>query len=122
MVGEEARLAARALQGQALGGERGPRQLANEFSDLKHERGVVSTMSDPEGRRTLSDLVASRPERLFHVGRLDYETEGLMLLMNDGELAHRLAHPRYGVLKTYLADIAGPVLRMNGCNTSLTHF
>jgi 23S rRNA pseudouridine2605 synthase len=71
--------------------------------------GVLSTMSDDRGRRTIADLVADHGERLFHVGRLDYETEGLILLTNDGELAHRLAHPRYGVLKTYLAEVRGPV-------------
>ncbi len=72
---------------------------------------VLTTMSDPRGRRTIADLLGDRAERLFHVGRLDYDTEGLMLLMNDGELAHRLAHPRYGVLKTYLADVPGPLPR-----------
>ncbi len=73
--------------------------------------GVLSTMSDDRGRRTIADLVADHSERLFHVGRLDYETEGLILLTNDGALAHRLAHPRYGVLKTYLAEVRGPVRR-----------
>ncbi|MQA94939.1 MAG: pseudouridine synthase [Streptosporangiales bacterium] len=77
---------------------------------LNKPRKVVSTMHDPEGRRSLADLV-DRPERLFHVGRLDYDTEGLILLTNDGELAHRLAHPSYEVLKTYLADVPGPVTR-----------
>jgi 23S rRNA pseudouridine2605 synthase len=77
---------------------------------LNKPRGVVSTMSDPQGRRTLSDFVTG-PERLFHVGRLDTDTEGLILLTNDGELAHRLAHPSYGVQKTYLAEVAGPVAR-----------
>jgi pseudouridine synthase len=73
--------------------------------------GVLTTMSDSRGRPTIADLIGDRAERMFHVGRLDYETEGLMLLTNDGELAHRLAHPRYGVLKTYLADIPGPLAR-----------
>jgi len=71
--------------------------------------GVLTAMSDQRGRATLTDFVGDRAERLFHVGRLDYDSEGLMLLMNDGELAHRLAHPRYGVLKTYLAEIQGPL-------------
>jgi 23S rRNA pseudouridine2605 synthase len=78
---------------------------------LNKPAGVVSTMSDDRGRRTLADLLGDRSERLFHVGRLDFETEGLILLTNDGELAHRLAHPRYGVAKTYLADVTGPVPR-----------
>ena len=58
---------------------------------LNKPRGVVSTMSDPEGRRTLGDLVADRPERLFHVGRLDTDTEGLIILTNDGDFAQHLA-------------------------------
>lgn len=73
--------------------------------------GVVSTMSDPEGRPSLADYVADRSVRLFNVGRLDADTEGLILLTNDGELAHRLAHPSYGVQKTYLAEVTGPVAR-----------
>jgi 23S rRNA pseudouridine2605 synthase len=76
---------------------------------LNKPRGVVSTMSDPEGRRSLQDYVQGRKERLFHVGRLDADTEGLILLTNDGELAHRLAHPSYEVLKTYVAEVPGPV-------------
>jgi 23S rRNA pseudouridine2605 synthase len=78
---------------------------------LNKPRGVVSTMSDPEGRPCLGDLVGNRAERLFHVGRLDVDTEGLLLLTNDGDLAHRLQHPSYGVAKTYLAEIPGPVPR-----------
>jgi 23S rRNA pseudouridine2605 synthase len=73
--------------------------------------GVVSTMSDPEGRPNLGDYVSGRRERLFHVGRLDVDTEGLILLTNDGELAHRLTHPRYEVAKTYLAEVLGPIPR-----------
>jgi 23S rRNA pseudouridine2605 synthase len=78
---------------------------------LNKPRGMVSAMSDPEGRASVGDLVAGRKERLFHVGRLDADTEGLLLLTNDGELAHRLAHPSYGVAKTYLAEVIGPVAR-----------
>ena len=73
--------------------------------------GVVSTMSDDLDRPCVGDYVSNRKERLFHVGRLDADTEGLLLLTNDGELAHRLQHPSYGVLKTYLAQIPGPVAR-----------
>jgi 23S rRNA pseudouridine2605 synthase len=72
---------------------------------------VLTAMSDSHGRRTITDFLGDRAERLFHVGRLDYETEGLMLLTNDGELAHRLAHPSYEVAKTYLAEVTGPVPR-----------
>jgi 23S rRNA pseudouridine2605 synthase len=70
---------------------------------------VLTAMSDPRGRKTVADFLGDRSERLFHIGRLDYDTEGLMLLTNDGELAHRLAHPSYEVAKTYLADVVGPV-------------
>jgi 23S rRNA pseudouridine2605 synthase len=73
--------------------------------------GVVSTMSDPEGRPSLADFVADRTERLFHVGRLDTETEGLILLTNDGELANRLTHPSYGVKKKYWAKVPGRIER-----------
>jgi 23S rRNA pseudouridine2605 synthase len=73
--------------------------------------GVVSAMSDDKGRPTLADYLTERTERLFHVGRLDSETEGLILLTNDGELSNRLQHPSYGVPKTYLAEVAGPVAR-----------
>jgi 23S rRNA pseudouridine2605 synthase len=59
----------------------------------------------------VGDLVADRPQRLFHVGRLDADSEGLLLLTNDGELAHRLMHPSFGVLKTYLATVPAPIGR-----------
>ena len=78
---------------------------------LNKPAGVLTTMSDDRGRRTIGDLLGDREERLYHVGRLDYETEGLMLLTNDGDLAHRLMHPKYGVPKTYLADVTGPMDR-----------
>ena len=78
---------------------------------LNKPAGVVSTMDDPDGRPDLSQYVADREERLFHVGRLDAETEGLILLTNDGELAHRLTHPSYEVLKTYMATVEGRVPR-----------
>ncbi len=73
--------------------------------------GVLSTMTiDPE-KPSLGDMVSNREERLFHVGRLDLDTEGLILLTNDGELAKRLSHPSYEVPKVYLAEVAGPVPR-----------
>ncbi len=78
---------------------------------LNKPKGVVSSMSDPHGRPCLADYVPNREVRLFHVGRLDAETEGLILLTNDGELANRLAHPRYEVMKTYLAEVDGPLER-----------
>lgn len=69
--------------------------------------GVVSTRRDPAGRPRVTDLVPEHRERLFPVGRLDLGSEGLMLLTNDGELANRLTHPRYGVPKTYRVQVAG---------------
>ena len=70
---------------------------------------VLTAMSDSRGRKTVADFLPDRSERLFHIGRLDYDTEGLMLLTNEGELAHRLAHPSFEVAKTYLAEVTGPV-------------
>ena len=90
-------------------GKRLPPISDHVYLALNKPRGVVSTMSDPEGRRTLSDLVADRPERLFHVGRLDTDTTGLLLLTNDGDFAHRMAHPSYEVDKTYVAEVEGEV-------------
>ena len=73
---------------------------------LRKPVGVVSTSRDPQGRPTVVDLVAA-PVRLFAIGRLDADTSGVILLTNDGELAERLMHPRYGVEKTYLARVRG---------------
>jgi pseudouridine synthase len=92
-------------------GRRIPSRQDLVYLALNKPAGVLTTMSDDRGRPTISDFLGDRAERLFHVGRLDYDTEGLMLLTNDGELAHRLAHPRYGVAKTYLADVAAPLPR-----------
>ncbi len=72
---------------------------------------VVTSMSDELGRLDLGAYLKDRPERLFHVGRLDADTEGLLILTNDGELAQRLQHPQYGVPKTYLAQVNGPIPR-----------
>ncbi|HEY1134721.1 MAG TPA: pseudouridine synthase [Nocardioides sp.] len=92
-------------------GRRLPPISPHVYLVLNKPRGVVSTMSDPEGRRTLGDLVADRPERLFHVGRLDTDTSGLILLTNDGDFAHRMAHPSFEVDKTYVAEVDGKVGR-----------
>jgi 23S rRNA pseudouridine2605 synthase len=89
---------------------------------LNKPRGVLSTMSDDKGRPSVGDLLVERGvmgehfdggarSRLFHVGRLDADTEGLLLLMNDGELGHRLMHPSYEVAKTYLAEVQGSIPR-----------
>ena len=90
-----------------VSGKRLPQVSDHVYLVLNKPRGVVSTMSDPEGRRTIADLVADRPERLFHVGRLDTDTSGLLLLTNDGDFAHRMAHPSYEVDKTYVAEVEG---------------
>ena len=82
---------------------------------LNKPLGVLSSMSDDRGRMTLTELLPDRVRqggtRLFHVGRLDNDTEGLLLLTNDGELAHRLTHPSYEVPKTYVAEILAPLPR-----------
>jgi 23S rRNA pseudouridine2605 synthase len=91
-------------------GRRLPPASPHAYLVLNKPRGVVSTMSDPQGRRTLTDVLQERaPEygRLFHVGRLDTDTSGLLLLTNDGDFAHRMAHPSYEVDKTYVAEVEG---------------
>ncbi len=80
---------------------------AHRYLVLNKPRGVVSTMADPEGRRSLGDLVADRSERVFHVGRLDTDSEGLIILTNDGDFAHRMTHPSFGLEKTYVAQVSG---------------
>lgn len=92
----------------AVDGAPVPEAPAPAVYALNKPAGVVSTASDPRGRPTVVGLIDS-PARLYPVGRLDIDTTGLILLTNDGELAHRLTHPRYGVRKTYLADVQGPV-------------
>lgn len=80
---------------------------------LNKPEGMLSTMWDDQGRRCVGDVVSERADgqRLFHVGRLDAATEGLLLLTNDGDLAHRLTHPSYDVSKTYLAEIRTPIAK-----------
>jgi 23S rRNA pseudouridine2605 synthase len=90
-------------------GKRLPPISPHVYLVLNKPRGVVSTMADPEGRKTLTDFVADRSERLFHVGRLDTDTSGLILLTNDGDFAQRMAHPSYEVNKTYVAEVDGTV-------------
>ncbi|AQT80224.1 pseudouridine synthase [Mycolicibacterium litorale] len=95
----------------------GARIILNEemmYLAINKPVGMHSTMSDDRGRPCVGDLVEHRVrgnKRLFHVGRLDADTEGLLLLTNDGELAHRLMHPSYEVPKTYLATVTGSVPR-----------
>ena len=92
-------------------GSRVPPARHHRYHVLNKPRGVVSTMEDPEGRPTLSDYLprGGQRDRLYHVGRLDTDTEGLILLTNDGDFAHRMAHPSYEVVKTYLAEVEGVV-------------
>jgi 23S rRNA pseudouridine2605 synthase len=78
---------------------------------LNKPRGVVTTMNDERGRPCVGDLIRDRDVRLFHVGRLDADTSGLLLLTNDGELAHRLGHPSHAVAKTYMATVDGRMSR-----------
>jgi len=77
---------------------------------LNKPLGVVTTVTDPQGRPTVMDLVPASP-RVYPVGRLDQDTEGLLILTNDGELANRLAHPRYEIEKTYVAQVRGQLRR-----------
>lgn len=92
-----------------VNGERVVTDTAMVYVAMNKPRGVVSTMDDEQGREALADYVADLPQRVFHVGRLDADSEGLLLLTNDGALAHRLTHPSYGVAKTYLAEVQGTV-------------
>ncbi len=89
-------------------GARVPPQRPHRYLVLNKPRGVLSAMEDPRGRPTVAEFVPEG-ERLFHVGRLDADTEGLLLLTNDGELAQRLTHPSYEVSKTYLAEVSGSI-------------
>lgn len=74
---------------------------------LNKPREIMTTSNDPEGRKTVLDLLKGVKERVFAVGRLDYQSEGLLLLTNDGELANRLTHPRFGCEKTYQVKVKG---------------
>lgn len=78
---------------------------------LNKPAGVVCSMNDPQGRQDLSEWVFNRVERIYHVGRLDTDTSGLIFLTNDGEISHRLTHPRYKVAKRYVATVEGRVPR-----------
>ena len=92
-------------------GERVPTAPDTVVLALNKPRGVVTAMTDDLGRPCVGDYVTERTERLFHVGRLDSDTEGLLLLTNDGVLAQHLAHPSHGVAKTYVALVPGPIPR-----------
>lgn len=90
-------------------GRRLPPRNDHTYVVLNKPRGIVTSMSDERGRPDLTSVVTDRPERLFHVGRLDADTSGLLVLTNDGDLAHRLSHPSFEVTKTYVALVEGDV-------------
>jgi len=91
----------------AVDGETIKRSLTKSYLVLHKPKGVLSTMYDPEGRPSLSDFIDLRKERLFHVGRLDKDSEGLILLTNDGDLTFRATHPSFGLEKTYIIEFDG---------------
>jgi len=88
-------------------GETITRSLTKSYVVLHKPKGVLSTMFDPEGRPSLADFIDLRKERLFHVGRLDKDSEGLILLTNDGDLTFRATHPSFGLEKTYIIEFDG---------------
>jgi 23S rRNA pseudouridine2605 synthase len=83
------------------------RSVSKSYLVLHKPKGVLSTMYDPDGRPSLSDFIDLRKERLFHVGRLDKDSEGLILLTNDGDLTFRATHPSFGLEKTYIIEHEG---------------
>jgi 23S rRNA pseudouridine2605 synthase len=88
-------------------GETITRSMTKSYLVLHKPKGVLSTMYDPEGRPSLADFIDLRKERLFHVGRLDKDSEGLILLTNDGDLTFRATHPSFGLEKTYIIEFDG---------------
>jgi 23S rRNA pseudouridine2605 synthase len=91
----------------AVDGETIRRSLTKSYLVLHKPKGVLSTMYDPDGRPSLADFIDLRKERLFHVGRLDKDSEGLILLTNDGDLTFRATHPSFGLEKTYIIEFEG---------------
>jgi 23S rRNA pseudouridine2605 synthase len=95
----------------------GQRVIADQnlvYLALNKPRGVVSTMADEKGRTALLEFLDRVDQRVYHVGRLDTDSEGLLLLTNDGTLAHKLMHPSYEVPKTYVCEVPGPLPRSVG--------
>ena len=101
----------------AVDGETIKRSLTKSYLALHKPKGVLSTMYDPDGRPSLSDFIDLRRERLFHVGRLDKDSEGLILLTNDGDLTFRATHPSFGLEKTYIIEYDGKL--PNGVDKTL---
>ena len=94
-----------------LDGQRLSAPVQRTYIMLHKPRGYVTTLSDEQGRPTVADLVADAPVRLFPVGRLDLQSEGLLILTDDGEIANRLSHPSHGVSKTYRVSVRGNDLK-----------
>jgi 23S rRNA pseudouridine2605 synthase len=112
--GQTARLGARVDPQHdviALDGSQVPTAEGLLYFAINKPRGMLSTMSDDRGRSSLGDMVIDLSTQLHHVGRLDADSEGLLLLTNDGALSHRLMHPSFGVVKTYLVEVEGVVPR-----------
>jgi 23S rRNA pseudouridine2605 synthase len=112
--GQTARLGARVDPQHdvvALDGSQVPTAEGLAYLAIHKPRGLLATMADDRGRPCVGDLVTDLSTQLHHVGRLDADSEGLLLLTNDGALSHRLTHPSYGVTKTYLVEIEGVVAR-----------
>jgi 23S rRNA pseudouridine2605 synthase len=112
--GQTARLGARVDPQHdvvALDGSQVPTAEGLAYLAINKPRGMFATMSDERGRPSLGDMVADLSTQFHHVGRLDADSEGLILLTNDGALSHRLMHPSFGVVKTYLVEVEGVVPR-----------
>jgi 23S rRNA pseudouridine2605 synthase len=90
-------------------GKRIPAPNDHAYVMLNKPRGIVTSMADEQGRPDLASFIKGREDRLFHVGRLDTDTSGLLILTNDGDLAHKLAHPSFEITKTYVALVDGTV-------------
>ena len=92
-----------------VGGSRGHLNPHHVTFARNKPKKVLSAMDDPKGRYTLADIIGDKYERVFHMGRLDYDSEGLILMTNDGELSQHVMHPKYEVEKTYIATIDGKI-------------
>ncbi|MFV0406283.1 MAG: pseudouridine synthase [Propioniciclava sp.] len=94
-----------------VNGSRVPPPRGHAYLMLNKPRGVVSTMDDPQGRPTITDYLDAeqRADRLYHVGRLDTDTQGMLLLTNDGDFTQRMMHPSFELTKTYVAELAGVI-------------
>lgn len=90
-------------------GEAITHNITKSYIAFNKPAGVVSTMFDPENRPSLNSYFDEQNHRLFHIGRLDMESEGLLILTNDGDLAHKLSHPKFGVEKNYYIELENPI-------------